>query len=141
MSATIDNAPADVILNEIATGLVDALNAVSRLSKKLALFMKAPPPPAPARRAIAAPVARITLQPEYMPPLTQERRKATRRKGAANKIIAAIMARQGVLASELSTIAGYACGPAVLDRLAQSRGFTWREVGTGANRRFIGKML
>jgi hypothetical protein len=62
--------------------------------------------------------------------------KRTRQTGAADRIVAALKARHGVLASELSNVAGYACGPAVLDRLAATRDFTWTAIGEGAKLRY-----
>lgn len=80
--------------------------------------------PAPKRRPVAAPAAIET-------PV-----KRTRQTGAADRIVAALTARHGVLASELSNVAGYACGPAVLDRLAATRGFQWFTQGEGVKLRY-----
>lgn len=80
--------------------------------------------PAPKRRPVAAPAA------------IEAPVKRTRQTGAADRIVAALSARHGVLATELSNVAGYACGPAVLDRLAATRGFNWFTQGEGAKLRY-----
>lgn len=80
--------------------------------------------PAPKRRPVAAPAA------------IEAPVKRTRQTGAADRIVAALTARHGVLASELSNVAGYACGPAVLDRLAATRGFQWFTQGEGVKLRY-----
>lgn len=49
----------------------------------------------------------------------------TRRQGASDAIVAALLRPSGVLASELRTIAKYATSEAYLNRLADVHDFTW----------------
>lgn len=96
--------------------------------------------PVPTKRSGKAPVIVTALAPKrrpVAPPAVIEAPiKRTRQTGAADRIVAALTARHGVLATELSNVAGYPCGPAVLDRLAATRGFTWTATGEGAKLRY-----
>lgn len=67
-----------------------------------------------ARKVIAATVAKA--------PTTQA---ATRRSGAGEAIMSALLRPTGILASELKTYAKYATSAAYLNRLAQVHDFTW----------------
>lgn len=152
MSTTVAFAPGSPsdLVYQIGSALTDALNILARLST--AVRIDTAPTPAvvlPLRRkAVQAPVkAPVTLAPvpitSWMTPTKAPRTiepkaKQVRRQGAAGRIVAAVLSPRGVLANELYDIAGYPCGPTVLNRLAASHGFTWREEGEGAQRRFIG---
>lgn len=168
MSAALHAFPPDspsAIIFELGTKLADAMNALAKLSAivketpaAVTLPARQRSTPAPTidlgkaarapreygnRSAIkprtAAPPVPVT---SWLTPVPlQERVKQVRRQGAADRIVAALLSPKGVLASELREIAGYPCGPTVLDRLAQSRGFTWYEIGAGtAERRFKGEV-
>lgn len=71
---------------------------------------------APRARTFAVPApARIVEAPKVR----------TRKQGASDAIVAALLRPSGVLASELRTIAKYATSEAYLNRLADVHDFTW----------------
>jgi hypothetical protein len=150
--------PAELVF-DIGGKLTDALNTLARLSALVRPSSTAPvtqAPVLPARRKappVQAPAAPVpvtswmnapapALRPRYIAPVAQAPQKVrqVRRQGAADRIVTALLSPTGVLASQLRDIAGYPCGPTVLDRLSASRGFTWYETGEGVKRRFIGNM-
>jgi hypothetical protein len=137
MSAPSKNGTASLeLVSEIGGKLADAMNTLAHLSRLLRDDQAIVLPPR--RRAIQAVPAALPTRTRYTPPVTPETPlRRTRRQGAADRIVAAVMRPTGVLASELQSIAGYPCGPTVLDRLALTHGFTWYETGAGAKRRYI----
>lgn len=149
MSASTANNPSDLI-SDMGNKLVDALNVLARLSAlvRTPTFpvrqRAVPAPVAPPVVRAPAPVEGPRLRPRYVPPVAQAeaapRTRQSRRQGAADRIVAALLSPTGVLASDLRDIAGYPCGPTVIGRLAATRGFEWYETGEGAKRRFIGNV-
>lgn len=121
--------------------LAEAMNTLSVLSRKVS---PVPAQALPTRVRRALPVAAApapVLRPQYMPPVNPPApARKVRRQGAADRVVAAVTSRAGVLASGLPEVAGFPCGAAYLNRLAQSRGLNWWTSGEGAKLRYCGNL-
>lgn len=150
---------AEELIADIGNKMADAMNCLAALSRVVRDLEPEPAPVVLPQRRRATPVAvpsppqtpaqmyrngvqtlRNAVPPQrfHAAPVQQQPVRRTRRQGAAERIVAALLSPTGVLASQLREIAGYPAGPTVLDRLAASHGFTWYETGTGDKRRYIG---